>query len=184
MTVNSVNQKVDNAVSAQEYKQAMRHLAGAVSVITVTHEGERGGLTATSVASVAAEPAELLVCVNQSTDTWGLLERSGHFAVNVLTVDQVDVAERFAGVGQLQGDARYGNEDWVQTESGVWVLRSAAAALVCNVDEVLLRHSHALILGRVHEIYHQPVEPSTQPLVYWQGQFASLTPTGRRPTKN
>src|SRR5690625_433662 len=98
MTVNSVNQKVDNVVSAQEYKQAMRHLAGAVSVITVTHEGERGGLTATSVASVAAEPAELLVCVNQSTDTWGLLERSGHFAVNVLTVDQVDVAERFAGV--------------------------------------------------------------------------------------
>src|SRR5690625_2111187 len=98
MTVKSVNQKVDNVVLAQEYIQAMRHLAGAVSVITVTHEGERGGLTATSVASVAAEPAELLVCVNQSTDTWGLLERSRHFAVKVLTVDQVDVAERFAGV--------------------------------------------------------------------------------------
>lgn len=184
MTVNSVNQKVDNAVSAQEYKQAMRHLAGAVSVITVTHEGERGGLTATSVASVAADPAELLVCINQSTDTWGLLERSGHFAVNVLTADQIDVAERFAGVGQLQGDARYGDDDWVQTESGVWVLNSAAAALVCSVDEVILRHSHALILGRVHEIFHQAAEDPTQPLVYWQGQFASLTPTGRRPTKN
>src|SRR5699024_12883656 len=138
MTVNSVNQEVDNVVSAQEYKQAMRHLAGAVSVITVTHEGERGGLTATSVASVAADPAELLVCINQSTDTWRLLERRGHFAVNVLTADQIDVAERFAGVGQLQGDARYGDDDWVQTESGVWVLSSAAAAWVCCVEEVIL----------------------------------------------
>src|SRR5690625_5042414 len=150
MTVNSVNKKVDNAVSAQEYKQAMRHLAGAVSVITVTYEGERGGLTATSVASVAADPAELLVCINQSTDTWRLLERSGHFAVNVLTADQIDVAERFAGVGQLQGDARYGKEDWVQTESGVRDLRRAYDALDCNVDEVLLRHSIAQNIGRQH----------------------------------
>lgn len=183
MTANSVNQKVGSEVSAQEYKQTMRHLAGAVSVITVAHEGERGGLTATSVASVAAEPAELLVCINQSTDTWRLLERCGRFAVNVLTAEQIDVAERFAGVGQLHGDARYGDDDWMQTESGVWVLKSAAAALACSVDEVILRHSHALILGRVHEVFHQPAETAAQPLVYWQGQFASLQPTGRRPTK-
>src|SRR5699024_12797126 len=125
-----------------------------------------------------------VVCSNRGPDTWRLLERSGHFAVNVLTADQIDVAERFVGVGQLQGDARYGNDDRVQTESGVWVLNSAAAALVCGVDEVILRHSHALILGRVHEVFHQTDADPTQPLVYWQGQFASLTPTGRRPTKN
>src|SRR5690625_1861001 len=178
MTVNSVNQKVDNVVSAQEYKQAMRHLAGAVSVITVSHEGERGGLTATSVASVAAEPAELLVCINQSTTTWQLLERSGRFAVNVLTAKQATVAERFAGVGQLEGEARYGDDDWVQTETGVWVLNSAAAALACVVDEVILRHSHALILGRVHEVFYQKPSTGVKPLVYWQGQFVTLDRLG------
>lgn len=183
MTVNSVNQQVSNGVSAQEYKQAMRHLAGAVSVITVTHQGVRGGLTATSVASVAAEPAELLVCINQSSDTWGLLEHAGQFAVNVLTAEQIAVAERFAGVGGLQGDARYGEEEWVQTKSGVWVLKSAAAALVCQVDEVILRHSHVLILGRVQEVLCQPAATVARPLVYWQGQFASVVPTGQRPTK-
>jgi|SRR5690625_492216 len=185
MTVNSIhNQMLDTFVSAQEYKQAMRHLAGAVSVITVAHEGERGGLTATSVASVAAEPPELLVCINQSTHTWHLLEDSGLFAVNVLAADQVEVAERFAGVGQLQGDARYGDDDWVQTATGVWVLKSAVAALSCKVDEVILRHSHALILGRVHEVFTPyGQEGAPQPLVYWQGQFATLLASGRKPTK-
>jgi len=179
MTVDSArnqttqNQVTKNHVSAREYKRAMRHLAGAVSVITVEHEGERGGLTATSVASVAADPAELLVCINQSTATWPLLERSGRFAVNILAADQQDVAKRFAGIGQLQGDARYGEENWIKTDTGVWILKSAAAALACTVDEVILRHSHALVFGRVREVFYQTAE-TTRPLVYWQGSFANL----------
>lgn len=45
------------SIDSQDYKNAMRHLGGATCVITTSHQGQKTGLTATSVTSVAAEPA-------------------------------------------------------------------------------------------------------------------------------
>ena len=156
--------------SAEQFKQAMRHLGGTANVITVEHEGRRSGLTATSVTSVAADPAEVLVCVNQSSSSWPLLRDSGLFGVNILGAEQAGLALQFAGFKGEQGEARYAGHDWLRTEHGVWLARQAPAALACQVVEIVERHSHALVLGRVLQVHHaEQVQDS--PLLYWQGRF-------------
>lgn len=161
-----------SAASSIDYKKAMRHLAGTPCVITASHQGQRSGLTATSVTSVAIEPAELLVCINQSTSAWPLIEKSGYFGVNVLSYDQVAVAERFAGIGGFKGAERYEGADWVE-HNGVWLLAHAPAALVCKVAEIIVRHSHAMVLGTVEHVQlHETTDPA---LLYWQGQFLAVS---------
>lgn len=143
---------------------------GTANVITVEHQGQRSGLTATSVTSVAADPAEVLVCVNQSSSSWPLMRDSGLFGVNILGVEQAGMALQFAGFKGEQGDARYAGHDWLRTEHGIWLARQAPAALACQIVEVIERHSHALVLGRVLQVHHAEQEQDS-PLLYWQGRF-------------
>lgn len=157
-------------VSAEQFKLAMRYLGGTANVITVEHQGQRSGLTATSVTSVAADPAEVLVCVNQSSSSWPLMRDSGLFGVNILGVEQAGMALQFAGFKGEQGDARYAGHDWLRTEHGIWLARQAPAALACQIVEVIERHSHALVLGRVLQVHHAE-QAQDSPLLYWQGRF-------------
>ena len=54
-------------MDAQSFKQAMRHCAGAVALVTVGREhGSRTGLTVTAVCSLSDDPPSLLVCVNRN----------------------------------------------------------------------------------------------------------------------
>lgn len=162
-------------VSPSRFKQAMRHLGGTACVITVADGAIRGGMTATSVVSVAAEPAEILVAVNQGSSCWPLLERSGRFGVNLLSCEQQALAMQFAGVGGLKGEARYAGFEWRETLDGVSLLAQAPAALACEVADVWVRHSHALVVGRVTAIHMASAQTAT-PLLYWQGQYGSFLP--------
>ena len=161
-------------VSSDVFKQAMRHLGGTACVITVAHGEQRGGLTATSVTAVSADPAELLVCVNQGSSAWSLLRSSGRFGVNVLGDRQRGLAEQFAGVGGLQGEQRYQGHEWRRTEQGIWLAADAPAALACETVEIIERNSHALVLGRVIHVLHSP-QPSSSPLLYWNAGFGRFS---------
>lgn len=158
-------------VDSVSYKQAMRHLGSATCVITANHQDQKTGLTATSVTSVAAEPPELLVCINQETSAWPLIEKSGYFGVNVLNAHQQQVALQFAGIGGIKGADRYENANWIQ-HNGIWLLQEASAVFACKVSEIIIRHSHALVLGKV-EYVHFTEQPEA-PLLYWQGLFGTF----------
>jgi flavin reductase len=62
------------------FRQGMRRLAGACTIITsvAPGQGREGwvGMTATAVASVTADPARLLVCINRSTWAHGVVSQS------------------------------------------------------------------------------------------------------------
>ena len=155
----------------QDFRTAMRQLAGGVSVITVAHGDERTGLTATSVVSILLDPPELLISVNQNSSSWPVIEKSGKFGVNVLKKEQQIVAEHFSGKGGLKGAERFADDDWFQTEDGVWLSRRALVAYACNVEKVWTHHQHSLIVGRVTRI---EINAGPDPLTYWQGGYGSF----------
>ena len=47
---------------AQQFRLAMRRLAGGVALVTTFHDGARHGMTATSVTSLCMDPPALLAC--------------------------------------------------------------------------------------------------------------------------
>lgn len=166
----------NTSVDSSCYKQGMRHLAGAISVITADFQGTRSGLTVTSVSSVSVEPPELLVCVNVQASAWPLIEKSGRFGVNVLQAEQEHLAMRFAGAGGVKGEQRYDNAQWSQ-HHGVWLLDEASAAFACEVEEIVMCHSHAVVVARVLHV-QTVLENMPSPLLYWQGQFGTLQARG------
>src|ERR1700751_1134367 len=99
--------EVARDVSSGDFRSAMRHLAGGVSVITVGRGKDITGMTVTSVSSLSVDPPTLIVSINRGSSSWPLLARHGFFGVNILTADQIDIAERFTGKDGLKGADRF-----------------------------------------------------------------------------
>jgi flavin reductase (DIM6/NTAB) family NADH-FMN oxidoreductase RutF len=155
-------------VSPDQFRQGMRLLPGAVSVVTAQDGARRAGITATSVCSLSAEPPTLLVCVNRSSSSWPAFARARRFAINVLAADQGELADCFAGRTGASGDERFTTGLWSQSEP---VLSDALAAFLCDVEDRIERHSHAILIGSVTGVR---IGRGSSALLYWRGCYESL----------
>src|SRR4051794_28196579 len=123
-------------ISPDDFKKAMRHLAGGVSIIATEHDGVRAGLAATAVCSVSADPPTILICINSGASAHALIRESGRFSVNLLASRHDDVARRFSGEGGIKGEERFAQGAWDTLVTGTPVFRSALASFDCRVAEV------------------------------------------------
>jgi flavin reductase (DIM6/NTAB) family NADH-FMN oxidoreductase RutF len=163
--------RIDREVSSADFRSAMRHLAGGVSVITVGRGNDISGMTVTSVSSLSVDPPSLIVGINRSSSSWPLLKQYGFFGVNILNADQLDIAERFTGKDGLKGAERFAGAEWTARASGVPLLAGALAAIDCEVDDIVERHSHAIVIGRALAM---KLSSRTAALAYWQGEYVAI----------
>jgi len=158
-------------VSSSYFRCAMRHLVGAVSVITAGRGDDITGMTVTSVSSLSLDPPSLIVSVNRESSTWPLLRRYGHFGVNILNAGQLDIAERFSGKDGSKGADRFAGTQWTARPPGAPLLVGALASIDCEVEDIVERHSHAIVIGRVREV---KLSERSSALAYWQGQYVAV----------
>jgi flavin reductase (DIM6/NTAB) family NADH-FMN oxidoreductase RutF len=163
--------QIDAVTAADNFRNAMRSLAGGVSIMTVGSGNDLSGMTVTSVSSLSVEPATLIVSINRESSSWRLVQDHGTFGISILSADHVELAERFSGIGGLKGMERFAGSEWISLASGVPLLSDALAAFDCEVEHVVERHSHAIVIGRVLDLQMSPGKPA---LAYWQGQYVAL----------
>jgi flavin reductase (DIM6/NTAB) family NADH-FMN oxidoreductase RutF len=60
---------------------------------------------------------------------------------------------------------------WTTAQTGVPLLLDALVAADCEVEEIIERHSHGIVIGRVRDLI---VSSSTAALAYWQGQYVGI----------
>ena len=159
------------AQAPELFRQGMRRLAGACTIITsgAPGQGREGwaGMTATAVASVTAEPARLLVCVNRSTWAHGIISRSRILGVNLLGADALPLAKRFAG--GVPPEEKFASGTWLTATSGAPLLASALASFDCLVHEIVEASTHDIIICDVLGVLLR--EPGGDPLIYFDGAF-------------
>jgi flavin reductase (DIM6/NTAB) family NADH-FMN oxidoreductase RutF len=162
---------IETEVTSGDFRNAMRQLTGGVSVITAGRGRDISGMTVTSVSSLSVDPPALIVSINREASSWPLVKRYGFFGVNILTSDQIDIAARFTGKGGLKGADRFAGAHWTTRASGVPLLVGALAAIDCEVEGIVERHSHAIVIGRVLDV---AVSARTAALAYWQGRYVAI----------
>ncbi|AWM26120.1 MAG: flavin reductase family protein [Sinorhizobium fredii] len=145
----AASRSMDRPADADGLKAALRSLGGGVSIITAGEGEALTGATVTSATALSVEPPRMLVSLNRLSSTWPVVERFGHFCVNIVGAQHEVLANQFAGRGGLKGPDRYRGAEWTRLASGAPVLQDAAAAIDCEVEEAIERHSHAIVIGRV-----------------------------------
>ena len=169
------------------FRVAMRHLASGVCLVTHGVGGARAGITATAVASLSLEPPTLIVCVNRAASIYAGLTPGAAFGVSVLSADQREFAERFAGRTGVEGAERFREGRWLTAPNGAPLLWDALAVFACEVEEIVKRNTHVIVIGRVK---HAVAASGGGALVHWRGGYDQLgwsddelaRATGRSPT--
>lgn len=163
--------RVAEDVANDAFRAALRQLAGAVSVIATGEGAGRAGLTATSVTSLAIEPPTVLVTVNRAASAYPTLIAEARFSINLLSDKQQAIADRFAGRGGINGGERFVGADWTTLITGAPVLVGALATIDCELDEVIERHSHGILIGRVKAV---ALDAEAGALLYWRAGYERL----------
>ncbi|TYC80047.1 flavin reductase [Stappia sp. BW2] len=158
-------------VPAKDFTNAMRALVGNCSVITVGEGEEISGLLVTSAMSLSADPPMVLACVNKASSSWPLLKKYPKFGWSSLGPEHRTVAENFSGFGGVNGADRYAGADWRTAETGALLLEDAPAAFDCEVEEMIDRGTHSIVIGKVRAIRQGRSQGA---LVYWNGAFHPL----------
>src|ERR1700742_3894701 len=99
-------------ISAEDFRLAMRRLAGGVSIISGAGPDGPLGVTATAVTSLTADPPSILCCLNRSLELETAVKDTGKFGVNMLRADHHDLAKRFAGMHGVRGSAKFEQGNW------------------------------------------------------------------------
>ncbi len=147
----------------------MRRLAAGVTVITTSHGGKRGGLTATAVCSLSAAPPQILVCVNRTASAHDMIAEGTNLCVNLLSRSHQQLAWRFAGA--VEGEERFRTGKWTTLTTGAPVLADALACFDCEVSEKIESATHTIFIGKVVGV---SVREKGKPLLYASGAFAGL----------
>ncbi len=164
--VSSISESGDQDIKSH-FCTAMRRLASTVSIVTCQIGEEWHGMTATAVVSVCADPATILVCINQSASIHEPLVASGHFCVNLLQSDQAEAAQAFSG--KLKGSARFALGQWDNDAYQLPALRDAQANIFCTLVETLTHGTHSVFIGRVDGVR---TAGQVAPLIYQNGDYS------------
>lgn len=162
---------VHSAVDAALYRKAMRSYAAAVTIISTGRQGERTGLTATSVCSLSDAPPTLIACINRNASAHEIVRATGAFGVNVLRAAQVELANTFAGRRAIEREQRFTDDvEWTSLVTGAPILAAALVGFDCALVGEYSHDTHSIFIGCVRAIR---CRDANDPLIYFGGGFHS-----------
>ena len=148
------------------FRQSMRRLASAVSIVACECDEDWFGLSATSVTSLSMEPPSLLVCLNRSASLTPMLHQDKPFSVNLLDRRHQNVSNAF-GSSSLRAE-RFRDGGWQLSERGVPVMAEAIASIECDVGKLVEYGSHIIVIGEVRQVR---IGEGVDPLIYCNGKY-------------
>ena len=156
-------------VDPGEFRRVCGQFATGVTVVTALDRGGPRGMTANSFSSVSLDPPMVMVAVGRQRSLHRLLKVGRRFAVNVLGAGQVELADRFAGRGDVRRDRFGAVRHWL-TPDGLPLLEGALAHVVCRLAAVYPAGDHDLFVGEADEVRSWPGAP----LVFFAGGYRGV----------
>ena len=161
---------VNETHAALHFRSFLQRLAGGVGVVTAGRDDTIAGVTVASFSSLSVNPPRLLISLSRQSSPFPLIARERCFGINILGSDQQPIADRFSNT-QLSDRQRFEGILWSPAPSGVPLLKHAQVAVECEVDEIIERYTHAIIVGRPLAI---ELSPRRSSLVCWNGQYVEI----------
>lgn len=150
----------------------MGRFATGVTVVTTCEGTRRAGITVNAFCSVSLDPPLVLICIDRSSHIHDLLLRSGIFAVNILTHDQMDLSSCFSSISDYRFNSFCGATSHTEV-TGAPVLDDSLGFVDCRIVDVRPGGDHSIIVGHVEAVGGSEAEP----LLYYRSRY--LNPAER-----
>ncbi len=143
--------------------ETFRRLTTGVYVVGVSHGPRANAFTAAWVTQASFDPLLVALVVNPENFSYGLLQQSRAFVLNLLRKGQLDLARHFGtqsgrNLNKLEGHG------WRAGALGAPILLDAAAYLECRMVGSLPAGDHQVILGQA--VAGEVMADTAEPMIY------------------
>ena len=158
---------VDALGGTRHLRQVLAHVPTSVSIVT-TLDGEHPvGCTIGSFVSVSLNPPLVLFCPSRTSRAWPLMQRAGHFCVNILSDGQQGLSDAMA----TKGSEKFDGVSWSPSKTGAPLLDGVAGYVDCTVQAVHEAGDHYVVIGRVQDLGHGDAPTGSHPLLFHRGRY-------------
>ncbi len=155
------------ALDSRQLRHALGRFTTGVTIVTCCDEqGGFVGLTVNSFSSLSLDPPLVLWALRGASLQLAAFTGAASFAVNVLSLAQVDFSRRFAS----DHAHRFTSADWSLGEHGAPVLSDCSAVFECANVSHQDEGDHRLFIGRVLACSDSKLPP----LVFQAGHYRQL----------
>ncbi len=154
------------SIDQTRFREAMRHFASGVTVVTTVVNDRPAGITVSAFSSLSLEPPLVLVCVDRRAETHGAIAAAGVFAVNILKEDQAHLSRLFAS----RNANKFASVSYYLSDLGLPILQDALTTLECRVVEEVAGGDHTIYIGEVVDAHIN----SGEPLIYYESAYRDL----------
>ena len=164
----------DQATPASFDSRAFRNALGcfATGVTVITAQGPDGklmGLTVNSFSSVSLEPPLVLWSLAASSPNLEGFQRTSHYAINVLALDQEALSNHFA----TRQEDKFSSIEWTPGLGGAPLLPGCHAQFEVRNEFHYPGGDHLIFVGHVERF---SANPEAAPLLFHGGRYRQLAP--------
>lgn len=129
------------------FKNALSHFPSGVTVVTTLDaQGKPWGFTASAFTSLSLDPPLVLVCLDRRADSHDTFFSAEHYAVSILSADQLPIALRFA-TKEIEKFGGFATTNG--SETGVPLIPGALVHLECRMHQTFPVGDHTILIGYV-----------------------------------
>lgn len=152
---------------AKQFRQALSQFATGVTVITATlPDGSFVGVTINSFNSVSLDPPLVLWSLAHTASSMAAFAASTSYVINVLSGDQIELAQRFA----TPGINRFEALSYSLSRQGIPVLAGSVAWFECRPRSRYPEGDHVIFVGEVERCHSHP----HRTLGFHRGRFIAI----------
>ena len=155
---------------SEDLRHALRQWTTGVCVVCSQQSDILHGMTVNSFTSVSLDPPIISVSLAKNTRTLHLVQESGKFSISILSEDQKDIADRFAGKILDNGDRFKGLDTFVLPGGGI-AIQNSLAWLECIVRTQIVLENSTFYLA---DVTYASVYKTEKPLIYHNRRYLSL----------
>ncbi len=156
-------------MDGRAFRDALGHFPTGVAIVTArAPDGRAVGLTINSFSSLSLDPPLVTWSLVNRSPSLEAFERCSHFAIHVVSQEQVPAALDFANPQIPDKFAQVSHEEG---EGGVPVIAGCVATFVCENHRRHEGGDHTLFIGKV---VRYSAAPEFEPAVFHRGRFTAL----------
>jgi 3-hydroxy-9,10-secoandrosta-1,3,5(10)-triene-9,17-dione monooxygenase reductase component len=163
---------LEPAISSDTFRRVMGHFVTGVTVVTAFDGDRPFGITVNALSSVSLDPPLVMVALDRRRFLTPIVRAAGRYAVNILSEDQQELSDCFAGAAVLPDRESFCGAAWHPGPTGLPLLDGAIATLECTVVETFSAGDHDLFIGRVDSLENEARHP--MPLLYYRRRYLRI----------
>ncbi len=158
-------------LNPEALRAAMRAWSAGVTVVTALYEGKQHGATVNSFTSISLDSALLIISLQKDSKTHDLILKSGAFGLTMLSAEQAQISDLFAGKMPLV-ENRFANLQTQTLITGAPLIIGGLAWLDCRVQQTFDAVSSTLFIA---EALAAQTADEGLPLIYHNREYWNLS---------